>query len=302
MTRKILTTEGINRKGSNRDAKCPCCNGEFASINMYAVMCANRGNTDNSKNGYICKTCGDNNYRYSKKNTKEYGDKSYNADGFGIEWETNGTTLDARHMFCRFGYIPTSDSSLANNDLNGKAHKYISGDGGYSQYSCEYKSALMWGRKALTKQAAEFETFLNNGHIASDESCGTHTHISINKDNNMGDTIRWVRKYAENLFSPLENLMKSNPQKTAEFFGRDFTYYASPINYNSLYDHCNWINLSKDTDVEFRLNKFKNAKQFLKVVGFEYEILKYIVKAHSEGVKSRVIGEKIAEKLKKAWA
>lgn len=300
--RKILLTEGLNRTGSNKQAQCPCCTNYFTSNTMYAVMCANRGNTDNDKNGYICKSCGDNNFRYSTKNEKEYGDRAYNPDGFGIEWETNGTTLDARHMFTRYGYIPTSDSSLSNDNLNGKAHQYKSGDGGYAQYSCEYKSPLMWGRKALTKQAVEFENFLNNGHIASNESCGTHTHISINKNNDMGATVIWIRKYAQNLFSPLENLMKANPTKTAEFFGRDFTYYASPIRYTSLYDHCNWINLSKDTDIEFRLNKFINASQFLKVVGFEYEILKYIVKAHSEGVKSRVIGEKIAKKLEKAWA
>lgn len=303
-TRKNLSmvaSGSIVREGSKAMAKCPCCNNLFESQTMYALFVANRGNANEDKNGYLCKRCGDNNFRYSTKNEKEYGDKDYNADGFGIEWETNGTTLEARHMFARFGFIPTSDSSLDDDDLDGKAHRYNSGDGYGMQYATEYKSALMWGRKALTKQAIEFENFLNQGHIASDESCGTHTHISINTNNDMSESIRWIRKYAENLFSPMENLMKANPYRVAEFFGRNFTHYASPIDYDYYSSHCNWINLSKDTDIEFRLNKFITAKQYLKCVAFEYEILKYIVQGRKKGIKSKKMGEQIAKKLEKAW-
>lgn len=298
--RKINVIENKTRKGTHTFATCPLCTRSFESHLMNAVFDASRSNKNDDKNGYLCVDCSDRNLPYSTKNDKVYGDDSY-TDYFGIEWETNGTTLEARHMFIRFGFIPTSDSSLDDDDLGGKAHLYKSGDwSNRTQYSCEYKSALMRGRKALTKQAIEFEEFLNGGHIASDDSCGTHTHISINGTNDMEKTIRFIRRNAYDIIRPMEEVMRANPRKVEKLFGRNFTYYASTMDYSSLYDHCNWINLSKDTDVEFRLNKFVSADQFLKCVDFEYKMLQYIVDSIEKGISPSKIGRQLATRMKKA--
>ena len=93
----------------------------------------------------------------------------------------------------------------------------------------------------------------------------------------------YIRRFYHSLFIPLADAMRENPTKTKKLFGRCFTHYARDINrYTDADSRYNFINVTNDSNIEFRLNKFVTAKQSQELTKMEVEMVKCIVKNFCE--------------------
>lgn len=282
----IRTTLNTNETKTNeRQATCSCCHNTFEGGTMYGFKATNR--SDN-KFQYICGNCITNDgYHSTASRTAEVVGKVNNGVICGTEFEMCEMDNFARNWFYEHNYKATNDGSL-----NGDT-------------SCEMVSNPNKGFKAFTKQLPVIEKMLENGNIEIDSSCGTHFHVSLNnmiteRGNNAMEILRRNRK---NIFGLMEKLMLDNPQKTIEFFGRNFTHYASTFAETSPMSKYVWCNLTYNNNVEFRLNKFRNAEQYHKLCMFEIEVIKYIVtNIDNPKIKYSKMAKTIAKKLEKAWS
>jgi hypothetical protein len=111
-----------------------------------------------------------------------------------------------------------------------------------------------------------------------------------------------LRRNAKNTFGKVEKLMLDNPQKTIEFFGRGFAHYcrAGVCRQNSD-NRYYWVNLTLDNHLEFRINKFQSAEQYMALIHLEEKWVKTIVEGIDNGWEYETIGKKLAEQLEKAW-
>ena len=222
----------------------------------------NRGN----RFAYMCQTCAtrDRGYTHlSGSNNEIQGKHKQNAVGVGIELETSFTTQNARNQLFEYGFIPTYDCSL------------------HGERTCEYVSGIMQGLNIASKLAVSIETLMNNNEIEINDSCGTHFHVSINamKDNNgQQNYMGYIRRFYHSLFLPLSNAMQANPTATTNIFGRYFTGYAKEVNqYSDADNRYLFINATNNSNIEFRLNKYNNAKQFQNLMKMEVEMTQAIV-------------------------
>ena len=242
-----------------RKAKCTCCNTVDFVENMVKTSMPNRG----GNNAYMCHDCAIRNRYYHTSNTELQGKAKANQIGVGWELETSYSDDYARNILFEYGMIPTNDSSL------------------HGMRTCEYVSGIQQGLNIGSKMCVTIETLMRDGHLQINDSCGTHFHVSINsmKDEH-GQMVYmgYIRRFYHSLFVPLANAMRENPEKTKRLFGRYFTGYAQDIsenaNANSRY---NFINATNDSNIEFRLNKFTNAKQAQAVTKMEVDMVKCIV-------------------------
>lgn len=240
-------------------AKCTCCERNYPTNEMVSTPMANRG----GRNAYMCTYCATHNNSYHTSNNVKQGKTKANCVGVGIELETSFTTQYARNTLFEYGFIPTYDCSL------------------HGERTCEYVSGIMQGLNIASKLCVTLDTLIQNSELEINSSCGTHFHVSINamKDAN-GEQVymQYIKRFYHSLFIPLYETMKNHPTPTAEFFGRDFTNYAREINqYTDADNRYNFINVTNNSNIEFRLNKYVNAKQFQALMKFEVEAVKCIV-------------------------
>lgn len=285
---------------SRANATCTNCKGIFETRIMVPVKDNRR---INGKVAYLCQYCATNNEHYmSGRDSATIGGVE---DGFkfGIELETNASSLEFRQLMFRFGFEATNDCSLDNigeRRYNGLA-------------SCEYVSATNKGVKRFAKQFIEIEKALNTGDVIMNDTCGTHCHISYNdmRNGEMG----MICSYFQSIFTAIQNVMIANPEKTREFFGRYFTDYAPTFNADTHMrvgfhgDRYVWVNCTNRNNIEFRLNKFRTADQMRKCIMFEKWVVKTIVdnftsKYHETADKktlAKKTGAKLARKLQKIY-
>lgn len=255
-------------------AKCSRCGNEYHVDMMTRTESAKRG----YRASYMCSSCATENEYYHTSNNKISGTKKVNNINVDIEFETTGTTDNARNLFFEYGFIPTHDGSL-NNDWNTTPYER-------DEASCEYVSPIMQGLNRPVKFCVSMQNYIDKGEITLDESCGTHFHVSVNsmKDENGDKTyMRYIRRFYNSLFVPLCEEMKANPNATEQLFGRYFTDYAPSIDWETKQrpDHHSdryvFINCLNDTNIEFRLNKFVSASQYQSLMRMEVEMVKAIV-------------------------
>ena len=251
-------------------ANCTCCNTLHPVDEMRGTAMPNRG----GRPSYMCMRCLTQNRSYHTSNNEIQGKEKVNSVGLGIEHETSFSDEYARNIMFEYGFIPTHDCSL-NSEGNGNRY-------GYDGNTCEYVSGIMQGLNIASKWAVTVEKLIADGHMSLNNSCGTHTHISVNcmKDANGNKTyMGYIKRFYHSLFAPLANEMKNNPDETIKVFGRYFDHhYCKAITLNSSEnDRYNFINVTNDTNIEFRLNKFQNAKQYQNLIKMEVEMTKAIV-------------------------
>lgn len=251
-------------------AKCTCCGTVKLTSEMVVTAMPNRGN----RNAYMCPQCANTNRNYHASNNVLQGKAKVNAVCVGIEHETSFSDEHARNIMFEYGFIPTHDCSL---DSDGMGSRY-----GWDGNTCEYVSGIMQGLNIASKWAVTVENLMNDGHMQINDSCGTHTHISIDSmKNEHGEKvyIGYIQRFYHSLFVPLSEAMKANPEVTKKMFGRYFnSHYAKPIHNDSHSgDRYNFINVTNDSNIEFRLNKFQNAKQYQNLIKMEVEMTKCIV-------------------------
>lgn len=240
-------------------AKCTCCGTVHPVEIMVGTEMPNRGN----RKAYMCRECAIRNRYYHTSNNELQGKRKVNQVGVGWELETSFSDDYARNILFEFGMIPTNDSSL------------------HGARTCEYVSGIQQGLNIGSKMCVTIEKLMQDGHIQINDSCGTHFHVSVNamKDENGQQTyMGYIQRFYHSLFIPLANAMRDNPEKTERLFGRFFTGYAKFIdetaNANNRY---NFINVTNNSNIEFRLNRFVNAKQAQTVTKMEVEMVKCIV-------------------------
>lgn len=224
--------------------KCQCkgCN----NVGTVAVPLSRRGD----RNAYICQYHAEQLEAYSRENMTRLGTIKANGFTFAQELETSFSDIVARMELLASGYLPTMDITV----------------------DCEYKSAITNGLNSLAKHCVTIDRLIANGNLSvadtSNYEVGTHLHIG-HTDHIKPETIRYISRFYHSLFTPLSEAMKSDPQKTANLFGRYFGQWAQPINANSdPIAHSNFINLQHDYTIEFRILKYQNASQYMKAVHF----------------------------------
>ena len=241
-------------------AKCTCCNSVYATAEMVATQMPNRGN----RKAYMCRRCANENQRYHTSNSTIQGKQKVNAVNVGIELETAFTTDNARNQLFEYGMIPTNDCSL------------------YGMRTCEYVSGIMQGLNIASKLAVTIENLMNHNELTINNSCGTHFHVSIDSmKNENGEKVymQYISRFYHSLFVPLCKAMTENENLTTAIFGRYFQYdYCKPVNENtSVCDRYNFINVTNNNRIEFRLNRYQNAKQFQNLMKMEVEMVQAIV-------------------------
>lgn len=252
-------------------AKCNCCDGTFLVSDMVGTTSAKRGENV----VYICQDCATRNRRYHADNNKVLGTDKANMVLDGIEFECCYSDEYARNTFFEYGFIPTHDCSIVS---EGSGSRY-----GYDGNACEYVSGLMKGLNRASKFALTCDRLIADGHLKVNNSCGTHFHVSVNsmKDKNGNKTyVGYIKRFYHSLFIPLTEAMKANPDATKNLFGRTFDgHYAKEINQYSdpSYDRYLWVNLMNDSNIEFRLNRFENGKQYQNLMKMEVEMVKCII-------------------------
>jgi hypothetical protein len=250
-------------------AKCTRCGATYSVSDMVGTEMPNRG----GRIAYMCNRCASHNSSYHTSNSDLKGKAKVHKVCVGTEHETSYSDEYARNIMFEYGFIPTHDGSLRS-------------DGGGSSYgwdgnSTEYVSGIMQGLNIISKWAETVEGLIENGHMGLNSTCGTHTHISVDnmKDANGNKTyMGYIQRFYHSLFVPLCEAMQNNQSKTKRVFGRYFTSYASAIDFSTYAnDRYNFINVTNDNNIEFRLNKFVSAKQYQNLVKMEVEMTKCIV-------------------------
>lgn len=240
-------------------AKCTCCNREFNVIHMVKTEMPNRG----MRNAYMCTDCATRNQHYHTSNNELQGKAKKNSLRVGHELETAYNDDYARNILFEYGCIPTNDSSL------------------HGMRTCEFVTGIQQGLNIGSKMAVTIEKLLRDGHLQINDSCGTHFHVSINNmENANGERVYmgYIRRFYHSLFTPLADAMASDPEKTKKLFGRYFTGYAERINQHSNENsRYNFINVTNDSNIEFRLNRFNNAKQYQALMKMEAKMVETII-------------------------
>lgn len=262
-----------------KTAKCTCCHTVAPVSEMIATKMPKRGNAA----AYMCRQCATINRSYHAVNDIVAGTKKVNNVMVGIEFETSYTNETARNILFEYDFIPTHDCSLVSDSNENRYHGGWSEDG----TTCEYVSGIIRGLNQPSKFAVTCQTLIDNGDMKVNDSCGTHFHVSINsmKDENGNKTyMGYIRRFMHTLFVPLSETMLENAVATEKLFGRYFnSHYAHAINANSNdFDRYNFINLVNDSNIEFRLNKFDNAKQYQELMKMEVDMVKCIIKNFCE--------------------
>lgn len=240
-------------------AYCTCCNTVHNVGDMVKTAMPNRGN----RNAYMCRTCATQNRWYHTSNNELQGVAKKNLVKVGHELETSFSNDYARNILFEFGMIPTNDSSL------------------HGRRTTEYVSGIQQGLNIGSKMAVTIEKLMQDGHLEINSSCGTHFHISVNnmQDSNGNATyMGYIQRFYHSLFVPLADAMANNPEKTKALFGRNFTGYAERITNNSnANNRYNFINVTNNNNIEFRLNKFDNARQYQSLMKMEVKMVETII-------------------------
>lgn len=198
---------------------------------------------------------------------------TYSGVQFGVELETNDTTTAEQrlYLYACYGLVCTSDCTVSE----------------------EFKSGINQGLHGIKKYFEGIEKVID---IASGENCGSHVNISLAKWNNT-DLISYRAEY---LFKPLAQYMATLPVDTMEaVFGRGFGDYREYTERGFYHGH--WLQI-KDTCLEFRISRYRNAKQYSHLIMLYAEMVKTIDSIYLNNPSIRTAseaGEKLVKLLKK---
>lgn len=253
-----------------KTAKCTRCGGTHPTIDMIKTTSPKRG----ERSAYICRRCATHNEGYHTSNNVKQGTTKVNAVCVGVEFETSFSNMYARNIMFEYGFIPTHDGSLLS---DGDGNRY----GGWDRNACEYVSGIMQGLNKLSKFCVTAEKLMKDEHMMLNETCGTHLHVSVNnmKDANGEYTyMDMIRRFHNSLFAPLSEAMANNTEGTIKLFGRCFDMgYTQPINEHTSVGRYNFINVTANNNIEFRICKFNNAKQYQEASRFCVKAVQTII-------------------------
>lgn len=201
---------------------------------------------------------------YWAKNDKIAGATTKNGIRYGFElecvpknyWNVNSDEVIAKTLCENNGIIPTHDGSLPTGGV-------------------EFKTPIMNNlkyAKSLLNKMSKYWDF-------SDERCGQHINISMPE---FTEDVRYYALDNHRCFDFLAKNMKTHCKETETVCGRYFVYYANII--PDYAQHRNWINLSHNGRVEFRLSKISSVNQYIALAQMWTEILKAYISFYNEDV------------------
>lgn len=211
---------------------------------------------------YLCRRHAESMEGYCYENDNHMGTSKKHGFTFGMEFESNHSTLYARGVLVENGFVPTSDGTV----------------------DVEYKSSIQHGLASFSQLYKSIDKLIASGDLSVADSrwstCGTHFHVGhetmINRE-----TMVWLRRFYNTMFCPLSDIMRQHSDINIALFGRDFTGYASPINARtSAVEHENFINLQHSYSIEFRLCKYQNCEQFTRLTHMLKEMGEAIVETY----------------------
>lgn len=241
-------------------ARIPICNYvdcdgiRCRSVGTHAIPVAKRG----GRNAFFCDMHANRHAMegYGDENHQRRGIEKVNGFTFSMENETSFSSPIARMELIDVGYVPTHDGTV----------------------DIEYKSPIYEGLNALSKHCATFDRLIANDEMRIGYECGSHFHVG-HRDHINRETMDYVRRFYHSLFVPLcREMIEQGSEKTAKFWGRDFSSWATPITIASpAMTHTNFINTEHNPTIEFRLCKFRNATQYMQVVKFCRDVVNAII-------------------------
>lgn len=265
-------------------ASCISCGVNLPVAEMISANPLDRG----GKPGYICNRCNDriNSYYCG---TSEKGKAKSEKWTVSVELETANHTPAGHGNLLHNGFRASSDSSLGYNGI-------------------EYKSPVYQGFGGIVKYSKSIQKMLDSGDLEIDRHCGHHAHIGrTDIENHLGGnydinakTLDMLWEYRHELLIPLGNYLAENPDVSRKVFGRSLTGYADhPLSAwsNSRREHTNrycFVNFCTEgknpnrpddsrkypeyaKTIEFRLNFFKNAEQYGKLLMLEKNMVNCII-------------------------
>lgn len=263
------------------NASCIACGVNLPVIEMTRSNPLDRG----GKPGYICPNCLERVNSYYSTTGDKGNDKS-ELWTVSEELETSDHSPAGHGNLLHNGFRATHDSSLGYNGV-------------------EYKSPVYHGFGGLVKYQKSIEKMLNSGDLEIDRNCGHHLHIGrVQIENHLGGhsyeinakslDIAW--KYRRELLIPLGNYLRENPNECKRIFGRplgnwadhpDNAWRSSRREHDNRYCYINLCTEGKDESgykspeyaktIEFRVNRFINAKQYSNVIMLEKKMTAAII-------------------------
>lgn len=262
----IKTTVNNNTTTTNiRKTTCKCCG---------RTLEKNQGIKVYSRNvyGFLCSDCSTRmNGSYSTENSTRINN----------ETKTNNCTISIELEISTRARYHTTEKELQwlTNEAN-----FLKTPDGSVWY--EFKSPIYNNLLGLSKILSNFEKLnkLNQWNNATDYG----THLNIGNSELTVNNLKIVKRFYHSLFVPFCEYLQNNPEKTTALHGRNFTHYASTINYNSRLDnnfggnymqddHCYFINMQHSTHIEFRLCKLVTAKQYMLLARMYQDIIQKVI-------------------------
>lgn len=213
---------------------------------------SNRG----GRSAFVCSKCATLKMPYSTQNNNVVGKQKVNGMTYGVEFETAHASEQVRVHLFEYDYIPTSDCSIGDT---------------------EFISPIYQGLNKLPKMLATLDDYVASGDLVVDMDCGTHFHVG-HTDYINPETMNYIRRFYHSLFVGLCKHMSENEIRTKALCGRSFMYYACRVNECSEpLEHRNFVNVSKNNNIEFRLCKFVRSEQYMLAVKFSSDCVKAII-------------------------
>lgn len=280
----------------NKHANCTRCGLLFDVRSMIPCVSAKRGG--NPK--YVCERCDRTNERYHVQNNAIVGKDYKHEICTGCEIEASDSDAIARNAFFEYHCIATHDGSLRSDSFGNRYESVYGSDG----TTAEYVTPIMNGLPTASKLALTMQRLVDGGHLKMNSSCGTHFHVSVN---NMKDAdgnavyMSYIRRFYNSLFMPLTVHLANHPEDTEKVFGRYFGQYRHQITWTATQedhdDRYYYINCMADNNIEFRLNKFVNAKQYQALMKMCIEMTECIVKNFCEHFNDENINVKLYNRI-----
>lgn len=221
-------------------AKCACatCNRVLPIREMIRMDKNDRGGAAS----YLCDEHAYATESYTYEHDRTWGKNKAHGFTYGVELESMTDSIKSRVELLNRDWVASYDASV----------------------EVEFKSPIMLGLNALSKDCAQIELMNNHNELDTiDDDCGTHLNIG-NIYHINAETIDYLRRFMHSLFIPLSDYLEAHPDEAKKVFGRQFTYYAGGINrYTDPMTHELFINFQHNNRIEFRLCKFINAKQYM---------------------------------------
>jgi len=192
---------------------------------------------------WLCADCkaSKGSYRDSNDNYKGTQDS---LPMFSFELETHGEPGEASLSLLAYGFIATEDGSV----------------------ETEYKSPRFLSLAASLPALRAIDRFAGD---AIDGHCGTHVHVDC----------RVKRLVSPDVFAALGDYCRRHEVETIAFWGRTFNNYCSYGTSNGRYDAFS-LNSHYET-IEWRLPRFRHAKQFCAVIRFVRQATKLLTDTYT---------------------